>query len=170
MNEELAKLGFSIIYDFITPDQETELIKNFKVSSFKKNTKSRNSIQRFGSNVPYKGSLVSKTIPEYFNFLLDKLIDQSLVAVKPESVTINEYLAGQGITPHIDSKGSGEVITVLSLLSSAEMVLSNKKLQHTVELPPRCLCQMRDEIRHIWQHSVKPVASTRYSIVFRCSN
>lgn len=88
---------------------------------------------------------------------------------RPDSITINEYHKGQSISPHVDSKSSGEVISVLSILSEATMVFRKGVSKETVLLNPRSLVQMRGEIRNLWEHSIEPVKSTRYSIVFRCS-
>lgn len=162
------KLGLIIIENFINQEEESLLVSNFKETKIKKISKGRNNIQRFGPNAPYKGNLISRTIPEYFNFILNRLEEQKLVDYKPTSITINEYHIGQGIAPHIDNNQSGDVITILSLLSDAIMVFSKKKENFNVELKSRSLCQMKDNIRYDWNHEIKPVTKKRYSIVFRC--
>ena len=103
------------------------------------------------------------------NKYCDRLYNDGYVSVKPDSVSINEYLTGQEITYHIDSKESGSVISVLSLLSPATMLFKNKHKTFNVEVLPRMLSQMSGEIRNLWQHAISPVKDTRYSIVFRCS-
>ena len=158
----------TLVPDFITPDEEKALLATF-VAGVVKRTKGRNSIRRFGSNVPYKGNMVDATVPEPFAFLLDRLVEQGLLKSRPDSVTVNEYLVGQEITPHIDSVTSGEVISVLSLMSDATMYFDRHKHgRHAVHLPARSLVQMRGEIRHDWQHSIAPVKQKRFSMVFRC--
>lgn len=168
MNEELAKLGLYLTLDFITLEEEQELLSHIEPTNIKK-TKSRNSILRYGSNLPYKSNVVSKTIPVYFDVLLKKLVVGEFVAKRPESVTVNEYKAGQEITAHIDSQLSGDVITILSLLSDATMVFAYQKEKKFVTLPARSLIQMKREIRYDWTHAILPVESLRYSLVFRCS-
>lgn len=96
-------------------------------------------------------------------------MERHLMPIRPDSVSVNEYLSGQGIAPHIDSRESGRTITVLSLVSEATMVFSKGEEKKRIELPPRCLLQMRDEARIIWKHAIEPVKHTRYSVVFRCS-
>jgi alkylated DNA repair dioxygenase AlkB len=119
--------------------------------------------------MPYKSNMVSNKIPEYFNSVLDKLIQQNLLEKTPDSVSVNEYFSGQSITPHIDSKTSGKIITILSLMNEATMVFERNKEKHSLLLPARSLVQMKNEIREQWLHSIPPVKNTRYSIVFRCS-
>jgi alkylated DNA repair dioxygenase AlkB len=154
--------------DFISPEEEIELLKHLANKPPKKTTE-RNSIHRFGSEAPYKGNLVSKSIPAYFNFAIDKAMEQGLLTVRPDSVSVNEYKTGQQISPHIDSATSGPVISIVSLLSEATMVFRFKTKTHRVVLPPRSLVQMKDEIRTKWMHSIEPVKADRYSVVLRCS-
>jgi len=162
--------GLSLIENFVTAEEVVGLMKLIKPSKLNNISNGRNSFKRFGSDLPYKSRIVSSEIPQGFSFLLDRLVTSNLVPFRPDSITINEYLKGQGIAPHVDSKGSGEVISVLSLLSEATMVLTKHGEQpHFIKLPARSLVQMRDEVRWKWSHAIKPVAATRYSIVFRCS-
>ncbi len=163
----LNELGFTIIEDFITIEEELMLMQHIKPSPVR-STLARNSIQRFGSSVPYKGNIISKEIPNHFIFLIDRLMERNLLPVRPDSVSINEYLPNQSISPHIDSQSSGEIISVLSLLSPATMVFSKGKEQMECNLLPRGLSQMKGVIRKEWMHSIKPVKDKRYSIVFRC--
>jgi alkylated DNA repair dioxygenase AlkB len=168
VESNLKNLGVDLFLDFITQAEEDFLLKNINKSSCK-STKGRNSIQRFGSSMPYKSNMVSNKIPEYFNSVLDKLIQQNLLEKTPDSVSVNEYFSGQSITPHIDSKTSGKIITILSLMNEATMVFERNKEKHSLLLPARSLVQMKNEIREQWLHSIPPVKNTRYSIVFRCS-
>ena len=160
--------GLQLFIEFITPQEEKNLVASF-VETTPKKTTGRNSIRRFGSKLPYRANMVSEEIPEQFNFLLDRLTERELMPIRPDSVAVNEYLRGQGIQAHIDSRESGRVITVLSLASSATMIFTNRKEAKKLELPPRCLLQMKDEARTLWKHAIEPVQKTRYSVVFRCS-
>lgn len=78
-----------LVNNFITKEEEFYILSNIKSTPHKK-TNGRNSIQRFGSSLP-KSNVVSSIIPDYFNFLLDRLLEQKLLKFKPDSVTINEY-------------------------------------------------------------------------------
>ena len=163
-------IGLSIVRDFVTPEEEAEIVSHITKKQETKKGKERNSIQRFGSRKPYAGNMVSNTIPDYLNAVADKLVAAGLIAKRVDSVSINEYHVGQLITPHIDSRSSGDVITILSLLGSARMVFSQAKKESVfVDFPPRAVLQMRDEIRHKWKHGIEPVTELRYSLVFRQS-
>ncbi len=166
--EEYKTLGFNMIHDFISLEEEVEIMNHIE-RKIQRKTKERNSIQRFG-NAPYKDNILSKQIPNFLDKLCEKLVTQNLVISKPSSVSINQYLKGQSIVPHIDNKESGKVITILSLISSAKMIFSFENKKIVIDLPARSLMQMSGELRDKWKHSVEPVEAERFSIVFRCSD
>jgi len=164
-------LGLVVIPDFISEEEEAEILKNIAPSEKVKKGSGRNSIKRFGSNVPYKGNIVSTQVPDFLSKIAEKIHTQGFLNIIPDSVTINEYLKGQSISAHIDSAGSGPIITILGLASAATMKFElRNQNSFQIEFPPRCLVQLKGEIRTTWKHSILPVKDTRYSIVFRCSD
>lgn len=170
MGLSYSELGLDLILDFITINEEILILSSIYKSNKIRNTKDRNNIQRFGSEIPYKNNIVSKEIPSIFDDISNKLLKENLLEVKPDSITVNEYLKGQEIKPHTDSPASGKVITILSLMSDAKMVFQKSKDFFVLDVPARSLVLMRNEIRNNWNHSISPVDDTRYSIVFRCSD
>lgn len=164
----LPELGLFVFPAFISPEEEQHILSCIdKKPAAKKPT--RNSIQRFGTKNAYRDNICSSVIPEFLDKVSEKIVAAGLLPTKPDSVTINQYLAGQAILPHIDSLASGPVITILSLLGDAVMDFTCGDDSAFTALPARCLIQMKDDIRYKWEHSLRPVASERYSIVFRCS-
>jgi alkylated DNA repair dioxygenase AlkB len=165
---DIEALGLKLITDFISEEEEKVILSN--LAPPRKTTKSnllRNSIKRYGSSLPYETNMVSDIIPNYLDKISQKIVECGYLEIKPNSVSINEYLKGNSIAPHIDTKTSGEVISILSLLSDATMVFTKENETFSIKLPIRSLVQMRGEIRYDWKHSVPPVKDTRYSIVFR---
>jgi alkylated DNA repair dioxygenase AlkB len=169
----LEALGLTLALDFITPEEEQELLPKLVVpANFNyRETGGRSAIQRYGDASAYANWVVSPMIPAHFAALGARLMEQNLVTYFPDSVTVNEYQTGDVIPAHIDAPRAGRVITVLSLGSPATMVFALKgtDTKHSVVLPPRSIAQMRGEIRYTWTHEILPVADTRYSVVFRCS-
>lgn len=166
------KLGLTISLEFVTPAEEQELLVRLreKSSGNKRKVPGRNSIKRYGSREPYFDNIVSSTIPPHFSALCDRLLAQNFVEVRPDSVTVNEYYAGQIIKAHIDHIEAGPVITILSLASPAIMKFARGDKTFTVNLSPRSLTQMRGPIRYSWTHEIEPVPALRYSLVFRDSS
>lgn len=165
--------ALTLIDDFVSPAEEQTLLAHIEAGiptgHTRRHLHTRNVIQRWGSPVPYPNDILSDTIPDYFQFVLDRLVEQKRVDQRPDSITLNQYLEKQAIKPHVDLPDGGPVITVLSLLTPATMVFTLEKRAFSIELPPRSLVQMRDAIRYNWNHEIRPVAATRYSLVFRCS-
>ncbi len=162
-------IGLSITPDFISATEEAEILSHLDRKSAG-TTKERNSVRRFGSRKPYNSNMVSADIPAHLDAISAKLVAAGLVEKKVDSVSVNEYHAGQTIRPHIDSQSSGETITILSLCGPATMVFTRKDFDPIrVEFPPRAVLQMSGDIRHKWMHTLEPVKELRYSIVFRQS-
>lgn len=171
-----------ICENFISHDEETQLMQNIIEygSGYVCNEKyGRENILRFGKFKPTIQNVISTTIPSFVSSLSKRLIEQNLISFQPEAISINEYLPLQGIEPHVDSKSSGEVITILSLGSHTVMdFIHNKKKSFSILFPARCVLQIKNELRHEWQHSIQPRSydvingerferKKRYSIVFR---
>lgn len=119
MHNKLLELGLTIVEDFINDDEEACILNNI-VKSERKPTKDRNSIQRFG--LSYKSEPVLNPIPDYLDNICIKICINEFLSLKPNSITINEYMKGQSIAPHIDLPDGGPVVTILSLLSPAVML------------------------------------------------
>lgn len=162
MEEEIQ-----IIENFITPQFETELcseIKRLLESIPEKETPGlRNKILRFGAKGIYDDHYKDIVIPQIFD-VFKKDIDFN-------SLSINEYLAGQLIKYHIDVASSGKIITVLSLMSDTTMKFKlRNKMTPDFEflLPARSLVKFWGSLRTKYQHSVL-CENHRYSVVFRNS-
>lgn len=149
-----------VIPDFISPEEEAFILSHLSTPKKSKGGR-RSAIRRYGTKV-YLDNYVGN-IPEHFTFLQERL--EPHVGHKPKSITTNTYLPGDSIKPHIDL--GNELVSVISLLSPAEMVLSKGKEKIQLTLPPRSLLLLRDEYRFQWKHEILPVEALRYSIVFR---
>ena len=85
---------------------------------------------------------------------------------------ISEYRPGTPIGWHRDKPDYGTVVGV-SLGSPCRMRFRPCDKQHersaviALDLAPRSLYVMRDDIRWRWQHQIPPVKALRYSVTFR---
>lgn len=157
----------TIIDNFISPSEEQEILKNIKPGP-KLDVHGRNRIIRYGSQLPYVSLMKSKELPDWINFVIDRIMEKGLLSERPDHMTINEYLKGQSIDWHIDSVSSGPVITILSLKGKGTMGVKDKKGQEVQYLlPARSLLQITEKERWEDKHAIYPVPEMRYSLVFR---
>jgi len=149
----------------ISVKEETELL-NALVEAEQNSTEINNRIAlRYGNSI--YGNTKLEPIPKYLLDLCNKLIDKKILDVLPEDVSINIYYPGNKMLPHIDKIDAGPVITILSLLSDANLILSNGSKKEIVLLPSRSVIQLKDKYRTHWKHSIEKVNDKRISIVFR---
>jgi len=149
----------------ISVEEETELL-NALVEAENKGTEINNRIGiRYGNSI--YSNIKLEPIPNYLLNLCNKLIDKKILNVLPEDVSINIYYPGNKMLPHIDKIDAGPVITILSLLSDANLILSNGSKKEIVLLPSRSVIQLKDKYRTHWKHSIEKVNNKRISIVFR---
>lgn len=115
----------------ISVEEEAELL-NALVEAEQKSIEINNRIAlRYGNSIYSNTKL--EPIPDYLLDLSNKLIDKKILNALPEDVSINIYYPGNKMLPHIDKIDAGPVITILSLLSDANLILSygsKKKLYH----------------------------------------
>jgi alkylated DNA repair dioxygenase AlkB len=149
----------------ISVEEETELL-NALVEAENKSTEINNRIGiRYGNSI--YGNSELEPIPKYLLNLCNKLIDKKILDVLPEDISINIYYPGNKMVPHIDKIDAGPVITILSLLSDANLILTYGAKKEIILLPSRSVIQLKDKYRTHWKHSIEKVNDKRISIVFR---
>lgn len=163
------ELGLQFISDFISEEKENELLSTICQYEQIKDQKShlRNSVWRFGPKHPYHNNNISNEIPLFLQELAEK-IKENNISEYPKSVSINEYIYGNSMPPHIDNKNSGPIITIISLGCESQMKFAKKEESFVINLPRRSLISMSKEIRKEWTHELLPVLGHRFSIIFRC--
>jgi len=121
---EIPKIsGLTYIPNYITLEQEQFLISQIDSQYWLNDLKRR--VQHYGYKYDYKARKITPElkiddIPHWLQILSD--FDQ---------VIVNEYLCGQGITPHIDCIPCfGDAIFSLSLLESCEIILERGSVKH----------------------------------------
>jgi alkylated DNA repair dioxygenase AlkB len=98
---------------------------------------------------------------------------ESFAALGPgavRQVLCTEYEVGAGIGWHRDKKHFDDVFG-LSLASACRFRFRRKRgnawQRFTLDAAPRSLYAMTGESRQVWEHSIPPVESKRYSFTFR---
>lgn len=150
--------GLIYIRNFITEEEESYLSKNINNQSWMNSLSRR--VQHYGYEYDYKSKTAKNNkvddIPEFINFIIDRLLSLKLYKEKPDQLIINEYESSQGIFPHIDATNSfKDVISSLSLLSDIgmEFILYNNK--KTIMLERRSLVVLTGDARYKWRHGIE---------------
>src|SRR5678810_642647 len=100
-------MPIKVIPEFITIPEEKDLLSRIPTSKVTLGV-NRNRIIRYGSKLPYMAP--TQPIPAHFQLLCYRLVHKGYLQEKPDSVSINEYHAGQSIDWHVDSPSSGPII------------------------------------------------------------
>ena len=85
-------------------------------------------------------------------------------------IGVNEYRPGSGIGWHRDKAEFGVIVGV-SLLSAVSMRFRKRRDKSWIRvsqlLAPRSVYMLSGEARELWEHSIAPVKTLRYSVTFR---
>ena len=161
--------GLDIIPDFVTPNEESELLQCFnweeKSTATERSLKHRQ-VKHYGYEFSYVTNDIDPEAPleDRIPDLCQTLVVQRALAaghtdVEPDQLTVNRYLPGQGIPAHVDTHHCC-TSTILSLSLGSGIVMNFKRMEesHTVPvwLPPRSLLVMADEARYSWSHGITP--------------
>lgn len=165
---EMQIKGLQYIPDYISKAQEEELIKIIDNQVWLNELKRR--VQHYGYKYDYKAKKITEdlklgNLPEWLEFYSKELHSKKLFSKIPDQVIINEYQAGQGITPHIDCVPCfGDTIASLSLGSACvmEFIHSKTSEKQSLLLEPRSMVILSDEARYDWKHSIPQRKTDKY--------
>jgi alkylated DNA repair dioxygenase AlkB len=161
--KELKIPGLFLASNFIEPKDQFLLLGQVDLGDWSNVLKRR--VQHFGYCYDYRKRNVSQSmktvpIPGWGKDIIQIMLERNITTKEFDQLIINEYLPGQGITPHVDcvSCFEDEIVSV-SLGSSCVMTFSraNQKddTQIDIFLEPGNLLVMRNEARYEWQHQIK---------------
>ena len=174
--------GLSIVKDFISIEEENKLLSIVKNLDWN-GTLLRKSMH-FGYNYNYKTKTITRddylgNLPEWINPYVKKMIIKGYVHKYPDQITVNRYLPGEGISPHIDVTSIFDnQLYSISLGSGCNMNFENSNEYHSYYLPSRAFMLMENDARYRYKHSIKRATydivndktvdrGIRYSITFR---
>ncbi|MBA2651728.1 MAG: alpha-ketoglutarate-dependent dioxygenase AlkB [Tatlockia sp.] len=169
--------GFAYYPDFISLEEENLLLKKVKrlnwqkIIMYKQTAKRR--VVHFGMDYSYSNRKIQPTrsAPPFLQPFIQRAA--SLIKVNPEElaeILITEYPIGAQIGWHRDSPVFDQIIG-LSLLNSCQIKFRLKNDQvnesFSANLEPRSAYLLSGTLRELWEHSISPVKSPRYSITLR---
>jgi alkylated DNA repair dioxygenase AlkB len=164
--------------DFITPEEEAELLAQIgrlplREAKYKAYTAKRR-IAVFGSAYDFETYELGPAppIPPFLHPLRNRI--SSLVSIPVDAfphALINEYRPGTQLGWHRDVP-EFELVVGVSLAGAGRMRFRRYPPEKgarvfVLDLEPRSVYVLRDEIRWRWQHSVAPAKELRYSVTFR---
>ena len=157
--------GLELKENFITSLEEEELLKEIDERPWLNDLKRR--VQHYGYKYDYKVRGKLEYLGEVPEFL--KQINPGF---EFNQVIVNEYLQGQGISPHIDLPSVfGNTIASLSLGEECIMEFAKDSKKIPLLLPRRSLLTLKDEARYKWKHSIPArksnIKQRRVSVTFR---
>lgn len=153
--------GLIYVPDFISDNEHKEIWEAINKDKWLDDLKRR--VQHYGYKYDYKKrsldySMYIGAIPQWTNFITERIIEKGYMRTLPDQVIVNEYLTGQGIADHIDCEPCFEdTIISLSLGSPCIMDFKNKndkKEKHEVLLERKSLVVITDEARYNWTHGI----------------
>lgn len=151
--------GLRYIPQYITAEQHRSLIMAIDKREWTSELQRR--VQHYGYRYDYRRNAKSlqpaPEFPQWAKNLAQKIQRDDLMRWLPDQLIINEYLPGQGISPHVDREDLfGEKIISLSLGSSCVMDLIHLETREKVQilLEPQSILVLSGEARHKWQHGI----------------
>jgi alkylated DNA repair dioxygenase AlkB len=128
-------------------------------------------VQHYGYRYDYKKRSVDVSdylgeMPRFLDLICEAVLQEGVFDTKPDQVILNEYLPGQGISPHIDCQPCfQDTIGTITLGSGC---LMNFRNVYTNELQERYLEVgdlhiLKGESRYSWTHGIRQVKEDRYS-------
>jgi len=154
--------GLTVYPEFITQEQEKSFLSG--VEKQKWSFEDEHKFQSYGIEYNFQTSSIHKDRParslEDLNSteLYSKVIEiaKNYNLDHFDQITIEEFYAGQGVSPRLESHNSFEsVIAILCLSSGVVFTWKNDKgFQKHHYIPPRTLLIIADEARYAWTYYV----------------
>lgn len=158
--------GLTYVPDYLSKAEEADL--RFLIDREAWSTELKRRVQHYGYRYDYRRRQAGRylgRLPGWLMALADRMRYDGLITTLPDQCAINEYLPGQGISPHIDSVPSfGDTVLSLSLGSSCVMEFSRPdyNLKIPVLVQPRSLLVMTGAARYQWRHSIPARKTDHY--------
>jgi alkylated DNA repair dioxygenase AlkB len=169
--------GFEYGADFIDPAEEQALIAEIQALDLApyefRGVEARRRVIAFGYRHDYRTRRLQESaqVPPFLDRLRSKAAGFAGVPAEDfKQVLVSEYTPGTPIGWHRDREHYDRIVGV-SLLSDATLrfrrEVEGQWVRQSQRLESRSVYQLSGPARHLWQHSIPPVAALRYSVTFR---
>ncbi|KAK5609375.1 hypothetical protein CRENBAI_010798 [Crenichthys baileyi] len=158
--------GLTLVEDFVSLEEEALLLAavDWSTSNEAQKALKHRRVKHYGFEFRYDNNNVDKDkplpagLPDECLRVLQRCLQDGLINVLPDQLTVNQYESGQGIPPHVDTHSAFED-TILSLSLGAKAVMEFRHPDGRavpVVLPERSLLVMKGESRYLWTHGITP--------------
>jgi alkylated DNA repair dioxygenase AlkB len=172
--------GFRYVADFLTKDDEVELLKHIRQISLTpmifQGFEAKRKTESFGYDYSFNDGSLSKgkDIPPFFDPLVRRVAGFLKIPIADiAELLLTEYPPGAVINWHRDAPPF-KIIIGISLLEDClfkfrphDKLQQNRKSIISLPVARRSLYIIDGPARSMWQHSIAPVKNTRYSITLR---
>jgi alkylated DNA repair dioxygenase AlkB len=160
-------VGLALLEDFVSTVEADAFLKSVDDAPWRTDLLRR--VQHYGYRYDYRARTIDRSmylgpLPEWTAPFMEKIQSTALFSELPDQLIVNEYLPGQGITPHVDCVPCfGPVVVSLSLGSTCSMELSRAGSSIDILLPLRSLLVLSGEARFHWKHGIRARRSDTYN-------
>jgi alkylated DNA repair dioxygenase AlkB len=152
----------------VTPATQAKLLETIDHLPWQNDLKRR--VQQYGYRYDYRRRGLDPNsyigpLPEWSLELVTHCSQEGLINTDFNQLIVNEYLPGQGISFHIDSRSSfSDTIFSVSLGSPCIMTMRRVGAAEArdVFLEPGDVLIMSGEARHDWQHGITPRKTDKF--------
>lgn len=160
--------GLNYLPNYITFPEEAKIVEAIDNADWMTDLKRR--VQHYGFKYDYRARRIDVSmklgdLPFWATQIAERLFDDGFFRNVPDQLIVNEYLPGQGISPHIDCEPCFEdTIVSLSLLSDITMDFTQdfEKKKFSLPLRKRSLVVLQGDSRYKWKHSIAPRKSDKF--------
>lgn len=146
--------GLAYLPEYIGEAEERELAAYIDRQPW--NTEWQRRRQPYGAS--YGKGADAPPIPRWGLKLAERLFADGVTDTPFDQMLVNEYLPGQGISPHRDYAPFGRTVVSLSLLAPCVMDFRHPATgrKERLLLEPRSLLVLSDAARYAWEHGIAP--------------
>jgi alkylated DNA repair dioxygenase AlkB len=151
--------GLTYVPEFITPDEEAQLIEEIDRNDSVWRTELKRRVQHYWYIYPYRSRRRPTYIgplPDWLGLLAKRVQGAGFMGQMADQAIVNEYKPGQNISRHVDRPYFGDEIASLSLGSTCVIVFHSMVESSPIEIfLERCsLLVLAGEARESWLYEI----------------
>lgn len=150
--------GLSYVDDYLSPEEERLLIEQIDREPWSSDWQRRRQVYGLSYGTAQVSAETASALPAWLAPLCARLPRDGWLEGEVANAVINEYLPGQGISPHRDQPGFGPTVAALSLGAPYVLDLFDPSVagraKRSIDLKPRSLLVLGGLARSHWLHGI----------------